>query len=390
MVKLEKDGQVDGIITEDGDAIALGGRLVLAKLEMKSNGRFKCKAFVYNEFMSESNPYRSKLCMYPHLITHISLLLGNDYNEKVENNGAVAVLGKREKPKDKSSPRLLNGMVDQLAAADDKESWINSFGTNATGPLSESKKEEYWHAYRYMLHAPALEECAITGEIKIVTLNPLPEGVSNWVDHFEEDFGLGVLFSDSQMLRDIYECNILPLERKPLCNYTGPMRSGAPTPTPAALFETLFFEEHNLSIQPKMCLINWLRARGLDARFEDSLLDLRNNVKRCELVDRQVETHAPLAPLVGTHNPYSQILTRNANNERDNWNKEYLSIVKNLEAITNDYIDNCMGIIRAGRPSIRHRVKKLVGGGHFHPKSTNPCDQCIQHEHTCMEEDIQV
>ena len=37
MVKLEQMGVVDGIITEDGDVVALGARLVLTKLVLKSN-----------------------------------------------------------------------------------------------------------------------------------------------------------------------------------------------------------------------------------------------------------------------------------------------------------------------------------------------------------------
>ena len=81
------------------------------------------------------------------MFTHCSLLLGNDYIKQVDKNGEVCVLGRREDNDDKLTSRLNNGMIDALAAAEDKELWINSFGTNGKQPLSDERKKEYWDAY---------------------------------------------------------------------------------------------------------------------------------------------------------------------------------------------------------------------------------------------------
>ena len=78
LVKLEKDSIVDGIISEDGDEVALGAKIVLCKMKRKPNGEYMFQVFDRQYFMSPENPYESKLCKYPNLITDAALLLGND------------------------------------------------------------------------------------------------------------------------------------------------------------------------------------------------------------------------------------------------------------------------------------------------------------------------
>ena len=50
MVKLEQDGVVDGIISEDSDLVALGARLLLTKLSRKSNGEYRVRVFERENF----------------------------------------------------------------------------------------------------------------------------------------------------------------------------------------------------------------------------------------------------------------------------------------------------------------------------------------------------
>mmetsp|Transcript_22780 Transcript_22780/g.35232 ORF Transcript_22780/g.35232 Transcript_22780/m.35232 type:complete len:248 (-) Transcript_22780:217-960(-) len=68
LIQLEKDGIVDGIISEDGDEIALGAKRLLCKMSRKSNGDYQFKLFERERLLSVSNPYQSKLCKYPDLI----------------------------------------------------------------------------------------------------------------------------------------------------------------------------------------------------------------------------------------------------------------------------------------------------------------------------------
>ena len=91
LVKLEKDGVVDGIATEDGDLVVLGGKKVYTKMSTK-DGHASFRVFDRDEFMNNLNLYHSKLALYPHLIPDVALLLGNDYLQRIPGHGKVTVL----------------------------------------------------------------------------------------------------------------------------------------------------------------------------------------------------------------------------------------------------------------------------------------------------------
>ena len=138
MVALEQDGIVDGIMSEDGDTIANGAKVVYCKLSRKG-GYLTCKVFKRDDFMKDCNTYNSKLCTYPELMVDTALLLGNDYMPRIRNNGPVMILGEyankeaAEESRRKSNPRgprQDNGLIDQLANANDKVTFINTFGNN--------------------------------------------------------------------------------------------------------------------------------------------------------------------------------------------------------------------------------------------------------------------
>ena len=379
MAKLEKDGIVDGIISEDGDMIANGAKRVFSKMSRKSNGDLQFKVYERDVFMSDANPYQSKLCKYPELVTDAAILMGNDYAPRIEGNGHCKVLGSWEKTRQwdegkqkyvnvSTGRRLDNGMLDKLATADDKVKWIAKYGKNGSKPPTAEEVERYWSARKYMLHAPVLEYCKDTKLVKIVPLNKLPDEDehSSWVDFFGSDFGLGDIVGDSAMLDRIYHCKILPLKRKPVEEYLGLPKS-ADGKRPAALFEELDFEVDPPSIQPKICLINWARARRMDVRVSDPRPVIENVVAQCRRVSKPVSSDR-LKPIVGQHNAFKGVNMQQQNDEYDTWNRQYLSVVKTMQPITDSVVDGYLGK-RACRPSIRKRVKKLFCGGHYNPKS---------------------
>lgn len=373
MIQLEKDGIVDGIISEDGDEIALGARRVLCKMSRKNNLQYQFKLFDREYFLRDDNPYNSKLCQYPELITDAALLLGNDYCPRILNNGATTVvLGSKvpapgeltedEKKKyDQNPVRRDDSMLDALAAATDKESWLNNFGTNGKRPMQAEMAEIYRNAKRYMMYAPVLKHDSTTGKVTIVPLNKLPDNNPDDWGNFIGLRDLAALESDSELLLRIYNCDVVPLERKPLDAYTSYL-------SPRPLFGELDYDAVPVKIQPTLCIINWLRARGVDMRANEDRLCIESEVENCIRVQKPQRLPA-LQPIVGVYDAYKSIRTRKAQNQYDNWNRDYFSVASNQEFITDFAIDRYLGESRKSRPSIRQRVKNLFEGGHYDPKS---------------------
>ena len=81
------------------------------------------------------------------------------------------------------------------------------------------------------------------------------------------------------MLDSIYHCKVLPLERIPLTEYVGPASSDRKRP--ASMFEELDFKLDPVSIQPKLYLVNWFRARRVDCRLSDPRPTIEEIVVRC-------------------------------------------------------------------------------------------------------------
>eukprot|EP00985_Skeletonema_marinoi_P025390 scaffold18626_cov141-Skeletonema_marinoi.AAC.1 len=318
MIQLEKDGIVDGIISEDGDEIALGARRLLCKMSRKSNGDYQFKLFDREHFMSANNPYQSKLCTYSNLITDAALTLGNDYCPRIEGNGPASVLlGSLEPIKSNASAeekrnrkRLNDSMLDKLAAASDKKAWINEFGKKGKQPLSHSESTVYWSSRKYMLHAPVLQYDEVTGEATIVPLNPLPDGVDDLGEYLGLD-DLATLRDDKQLLLGIYNCRVIPIERK-LCDFYKDRLS-------SAIFGELCFDSDPIKIQPTLCLVNFLRARSIDARMSDTRDKIEDAVKNCLRVEKR-QSPLPLRPIVGVHDGFKNIAARQAGNEFDTWN----------------------------------------------------------------------
>ncbi|KAL7528196.1 hypothetical protein ACHAXR_002318, partial [Thalassiosira sp. AJA248-18] len=175
MIKLEQDGIVDGIISEDGDEVALGAKILLCKMKRKSNGEYQFKVYDREHFLSGGNPFQSKLCRYPSLIPDAALLLGNDYCKMIGANGAVKVLlgSLPSLPNDatdaqkKNRKRRDDSMIDRLAAAEDKKCWLNSYGTQGKSEMPQEVATVYWNARRYMLHAPVLQQDNATGAVTV-------------------------------------------------------------------------------------------------------------------------------------------------------------------------------------------------------------------------------
>ena len=219
----------------------------------------------------------------------------------------------------------------------------------------------YKQARLYMNHTPILQVSKESGLVTVVPLCFFPNPkVTNLSSVFMDD-NLAHLINAPSLLEDIYQCNVLPTTRKPIRNYPGPMlKSGVLVP----VFGVLNFTLHPLTVQPKLCLVNWLRARNIDVRMEDDRKTITQLVRNSLRVNKQIQAPA-LQPVEGAHNGFSSICARTAGNEFNVWCRKYLIVAKNVQPVSNDIIDRLLGPIRKTRPSIRRRVANLARGGHY-------------------------
>ena len=91
-------------------------------------------------------------------------------------------------------------------------------------------------------------------------------------------------------------------------------------------------------------------------------------VKSCCRVKKKIRP-TQLQPIMGSHNAFSSLQPRVADNKYDNWCPDYLEVLKRVEKVNEDIIDRHLGKRRQSRPSIRQRVQVLVTGGHLEPKT---------------------
>jgi len=376
MVALEQDGIVDGIMSEDGDTIANGGKVVYCKLSRKG-GYLTCKVFKRDDFMKDCNTYNSKLCTYPELMVDVALLLGNDYMSRIRNNGPVMVLGKyanneaAEESRRRGNTRgrrQEDGLIDRLANADDKVTFINTLGNNGKRALTEQQRTQYWEARKYMLHAPVIRKNRDTNELYIGPLNDLPAGDgTDWIAYLGSSCGLELVMSDDNLLNDIYNCNILPLTRKPFDCYDGPHNEDG---TNAEWFQVLDFNKDPIPIQPTLCLVNWCRARGVDVHPTRSSREYIEQCTRNFIRVNKPLSDDPLTPITGAHDGYRLIKNRIARNDRDTWNNNFVEQMHNIKTMNDKVLKHYLDSgNRADRPSLHERVKRLVESGSYSIKS---------------------
>ena len=366
MVRLEKDGVVDGIITEDGDLVVLGANVVFCKMKIV-NGEPQFKVYKREDFFSDSNPFQSKLCTYGDLniSTQTAILLGCDYMQRIPKQGEVAILG--SKPKDYPQvPREKNGLIDDLAAEikqGKQPEWLDRVAALPGAP--DDYADRFDRVLWYM-------KCAPTLSLQEKPLNELPtqsqleqvvsSGKPGWVGYLGDDCGLGgELMNDQEMLDKIYKCDgVLPLKRKPLSEFSGPT---------CRLFEDINFDAVPISIQPNLVLITWLDHRGVKVKHDDSRESIETKVRNCLAAGRSPESETA-QPEEGQHNGEAGVKPRsNLPAEDVNWKRDYFDMAKKVEAMTDETIDKYIGPKRCTRPALRERVDKLVRDGNYNPKS---------------------
>ena len=193
--------------------------------------------------------------------------------------------------------------------------------------------------------------------------------ITNGDNYFRNECGLGDVLDDKTLIQDIYYCNVVPLERKPIGDYDGPYcEACVPTAqescfctTNGSLFPVLDFQKDPIKIQPTICLVNWLRARGVDAHpTRNSRGWIEETVHECLRVNKVI-SESPLTPIAGAFDGFAYIRNRNAGNEYDTWSRNYIPKVQMLEKMTDATLKEKVGI-RYDRHSIHERVERLVKG----------------------------
>ena len=194
LIRLEADGEIDAIMSEDGDEIALSAKRLFCKMSRRANGSWQFREFCRLQFFHPNDPYKAKLSRHPHLSVDVALLLGNDYCPRLEKNGPKTVIGgtlprqphglskKDAEIFRKTRVRNEDSILDFLASSEDPVQWLVDKGWNGNKPMPIEHVPKYLAARRYMFHAPVLQQIVDAREVHIVPLSPLPAGLNLSVD----------------------------------------------------------------------------------------------------------------------------------------------------------------------------------------------------------------
>ena len=117
------------------------------------------------------------------------------------------------------------------------------------------------------------------------------------------------------------------------------------------IFGDLDFTQQPVKAQPKLCLVNYLRARRLEAHLANPREQIEKAVAQCRHIGKPVQS-PPLPPIAGQHDGFIAIKTQVGDNEYDNWNRNYCDLAKKLKPIDYDVVDGLLGEKRVDRPAI--------------------------------------
>lgn len=332
--------------------------MVLSKWKTES-GKLFARVYEKKEFIERETS--SKLAQYPNNIVDIALLLGNDYHPNIR------LVGKKTVLKD-------GGLIDKLAAASDREEWVKTLGaTHKNAP--DNFAADYESARRYLLHAPVFQKCESTGNVSVVPLTPLPEGVDDLESYLQIAFDRDAAITPDQY-DDVYHVrNVVPLTGKPVDEERGPCYSAAENATVATseslpTFARLDFEKVPLEAQPRLCILLWLQSRGIKTRQNDSRSIIERNV-RWALANNKPVLPPSIKFLMGKYNGFEALEARIANNKFDSWDRDYYTVAKIVRDVSDSYMEEKLD---GALPGMRSRALLLLKGGNINPCSIQCCN----------------
>ena len=170
--------------------------------------------------------------------------------------------------------------------------------------------------------------------------------------------------------KKIYNVELVPLTGKSMEDHVGPRYSPeenptVPTVTPLPVFARLDFEQVPITMQPTLCLQEWLQCRGCVKRKTDTRAIVERNVKIMIAVGRHV-----LPPSIkftpGKCTGFEALDYRQAGNKCDTWNKDYFGLMKRFIDVTDGLLNRSLG---ESLPGISARASLLLEGGNLNPMS---------------------
>jgi len=266
------------------------------------------------------------------------------------------------------------GLIDQLVAASDREEWVaKELGTHKNAP--DKFAEDYEAARRYLLHAPVFEKCATTGNVSIVPLTPLPEGVNDLESFLQLDYNRDAAVTPDQYEEVYHVQNIVPLTGKPLEEERGPHysadeNSNVATDETLPLFARLDFSEVPIEAQPVLCMKHWLLSRGIKSLQNDSRPIIERNVRWAQANNKPVLPPS-IKCLMGKYDGFEALEARIGNDKFDTWDRDYFTLAQLVAAVSDSYMEDKLN---GALPGMRGRALLLLEGGNINPRSIVCCN----------------
>ncbi|KAL9189536.1 hypothetical protein ACHAXT_009211 [Thalassiosira profunda] len=356
--QIVKEGRATGVITEDGDLVVYEVPHILSqtKIDNREPKNSTCQYFDLDKLKSgeySAEVAKGKRADY---LPEISCFLGNDYINNLPDIGPAKIFGTGRYSKQQA---VIDAYIEIMEGPDpDERKWLLGFESSARGSARTSSKsppEEAWSVDRFIAtrnllrHYPVFKRDAATGNLTLGPLNPLPDGVSllEWGKHIGFEMDPHNYFSYEFTHAQYYSMDVVGSTDKLRGEHLGPKYSTSDNPDVDTsellpLWTRIDFAANPIEVQPPICLKYWLLNHGVETAEGDSFEDLCKFVHQA-MAAKKVVLNPALAIEPVAWVGFEPLDELELNDKYDDWNDDYVAMMRSLKLVDNDYIDRHYG-----------------------------------------------
>lgn len=379
--RIVDEGRATAAITEDGDLVVYGVPhiLSLTKMDTLEPNKSTCQYFDLQEL--KGGKYQSPIAVgrRADYLAEISCLSGNDYINNLPLVGPAIIFG-THKGKGNDQAALIDAFVSdtKVNSTMTERQWLEGYveqrsKKNATNVIRSAPEPEDWSPEKFIKvrnlikHYPVFAKDGLTGQVSLMPLNPLPSNISidEWGTYIGFDKHPSEYFDHDY--EEYYDMTIVASKDKPRNQLLGPRytsndNSLVDTGKLLPLFARVDFDQEPVNVQPTRVLRAYLLARGVTVPQNTSADKIRELAQRAhEAKSRRPVLDPELVPKEAKWVGFEPLDEVEIGDDYDNWNRDYVTKIRALRPVDDNYIDQHFGTERAQH--CRETALDLLNGG---------------------------